>query len=73
MKDTERAEITEGLKVAASVLELMAKDYPQKYTTLYVVRDRVLKGIELIEEQENTITALMGGYGDTCDIDKPCM
>lgn len=32
------------------------------------MRDTVLDGVKLIYEQENIIKALMGDYGDACDL-----
>ena len=33
------------------------------------MRRRVLDGVKLLYEQENVIKAMMGEYGDACDVD----
>lgn len=72
MKDAERQEIVDGMKTAADVLTLLAHNNDSVRGQLCVLRNSILRGIDLINEQENAITALMGGYGDSCDIDHGC-
>jgi hypothetical protein len=33
------------------------------------MRRRVLEGVKLLYEQENVIKALLGEFGDSCDVD----
>lgn len=36
------------------------------------MRRRVLDGVKLLYEQENVIKAMMGEFGDSCDVDSGC-
>ena len=33
------------------------------------MRRRVLEGVKLLYEQENVIKAMLGEFGDSCDVD----
>lgn len=70
MNDEQRKEVIQGLNNTARDLEHLAlkdTDARDRWSIEYM-RDRVLDGLKLIYEQENIIKALMGDYGDSCDV-----
>ena len=70
MGDEERQAIIKGLNDTARELEHWAfiEDARDRGAVEHM-RERVLAGIKLIYDQENVIRAMLGEYGDSCDID----
>lgn len=62
--------VIDGLNETARELEHWAfASEKRERKSVEQMREMVLEGIKLIYDQENVIRALMGEYGDSCDID----
>ena len=62
--------VIDGLNETARELEHWAfASEKRERKSVEQMREKVLEGIKLIYDQENVIRALMGEYGDSCDID----
>ena len=62
--------VIDGLNETARELEHWAfASEKRERKSVEQMREKVLEGIKLIYDQENVIRALMGEYGDACDID----
>ena len=74
MKSDERSKIIAEMQQTAKLLAYYATANGGRDGGVYSeMRQTVLDGLKLIDEQENAITALMGGFGDSCNLDKPCV
>ena len=71
MGDEQRQAVIAKLNETARELEhwAFAADKRDRGAIEYM-RENVLEGIKLIYDQENVIKALMGEYGDACNIDE---
>ena len=69
MSGEERKAAIDGLNGVAREMEHWAFRDELGMAKVEHLRDRVLDGLKLIDEQENIIKALMGDYGDVCDAD----
>lgn len=74
MKPEERVKIIAEMQQTAKLLAYFATASGGSDGGVYSeMRQSVVDGLKLIDEQENAITALVGGFGDTCKIDQPCV
>lgn len=72
MSEVQRKSIIEGLNGVFRELEHWAFVGDLDRAKVEDMRRRLLEGLKLIYEQENIIKALMGDYGDRCDVDERC-
>lgn len=69
MNDTSFQAVVGALNETARLLEHWAFKDGKDRIEVEAMRNSVLKGVKLIYEQENIIKALLGEYGDSCDVD----
>ena len=73
VNEEKRKSIIKGLDSVARELEHWAfLEQPQNKGMYEDLRAMVLDGVKLIYEQENIIKALLGEYGDACDVEEGC-
>lgn len=72
MSDEKRKQAIEGLNVVLRDLNHWEFSGEVARASVQSMRDRILDGLDLIYEQENIIKALMGDYGDACEVDEGC-
>ena len=72
MSEENRKAVIEGLNGVCRDLEHMSFRDDRDRAAIEGMRRLVLDGLKLIYEQENLIKALMGDFGDACDVDGEC-
>ena len=70
MGDEQRRDVIEGLNKVARELEHWAFDDRMERASVEVMKSRVLAGVKLLYDYENMVKALMGEYGDACDVEE---
>lgn len=68
MNDEHVKAVIEGLNRVARDMEHWAFRDDADRVSVEDMRRRVLEGVKLLYEQENVIKALLGEYGDSCDV-----
>ena len=68
MNEENRKAVVEGLNKVAREMEHWAFREDMDRIAVEWMRGRVLDGLKLIYEQENMIKAMLGEFGDACDV-----
>lgn len=68
MNDEHVKAVIEGLNRVAREMEHWKFREDADRAAVEDMRRRVLEGVRLLYEQENVIKAMMGEFGDSCDI-----
>ena len=69
MNDGNVKAVIEGLDRVAREMEHWKFREDVDRVAVEDMRQRVLDGVKLLYEQENVIKAMMGEFGDSCDVD----
>ena len=72
MGEEQRREVIEGLNKVAMELDHWAFREGLDRVAVEDMRARVLTGVKLLYDYENMVKALMGEYGDACDVEERC-
>ena len=69
MNDENVKAVIEGLDRVARDMEHWAFREDMDRVAVEDMRRRVLEGVKLLYDQENVIKAMLGDFGDSCDVD----
>jgi len=69
MNDEHVKAVIEGLDRVAREMEHWKFREDADRVSVEDMRRRVLEGVKLLYEQENVIKAMLGEFGDSCDVD----
>jgi len=69
MNDLSLQAVIGELNETARLMEHWAFRDDKDRIEVEAMRSSILKGVKLIYDQENVIKALLGEYGDSCDVD----
>ena len=69
MNDEHVKSVIEGLNCVAREMEHWKFREDVDRVAVEDMRQRVLDGVKLLYEQENVIKAMLGEFGDACDVD----
>jgi hypothetical protein len=69
MNDEHVKAVIEGLDLVAREMEHWKFREDADRVAVEDMRQRVLEGVKLLYEQENVIKAMLGEFGDSCDVD----
>ena len=69
MNDEHVKAVIEGLDKVAREMEHWKFREDADRVSVEDMRRRVLDGVKLLYEQENVIKAMLGEFGDACDVD----
>ena len=69
MNDEHVKAVIDGLNRVAREMEHWKFREDADRVSVEDMRRRVLEGVKLLYEQENVIKAMMGEFGDVCDVD----
>lgn len=69
MNDEHVKAVIEGLNRVAREMEHWKFREDADRVSVEDMRRRVLDGVKLLYEQENVIKAMLGEFGDSCDVD----
>ena len=70
MNDEHVKAVIEGLDKVAREMEHWKFREDADRVSVEDMRRRVLDGVKLLYEQENVIKAMLGEFGDACDVDE---